>query len=46
VAGEWYLVGWCHLRQEVRSFRLSRVRSGVKYHTRRPHDFAPRLFQD
>jgi predicted DNA-binding transcriptional regulator YafY len=41
VAGEWYLIGWCHLRKDLRTFRLSRVRSGVKYHTRRPHDFAP-----
>ena len=41
VAGEWYLIGWCHLREDRRTFRLSRVRSGVKYHTRRPHDFAP-----
>jgi predicted DNA-binding transcriptional regulator YafY len=41
VAGEWYLIGWCHLREDLRTFRLSRVRSGVKYHTRRPHDFAP-----
>ena len=41
VAGEWYLVGWCHLREDLRTFRLSRVRSGVKSHARRPHDFAP-----
>ena len=41
VAGEWYLIGWCHLREDLRTFRLSRVRSSVKYHTRRPHDFAP-----
>ena len=40
VAGEWYLIGWCHLRKDLRTFRLSRVRSGVKYHTRRPHDFS------
>ncbi len=40
VAGEWYLVGWCHLREDLRTFRLSRIRSQVKYHTRRPHDFS------
>jgi len=41
VAGEWYLIGWCHLRRALRTFRLSRIRSAVKYHTRRPHDFPP-----
>src|SRR5262245_2638675 len=23
--GRWYMVGWCHLRQDVRMFRLDRV---------------------
>jgi predicted DNA-binding transcriptional regulator YafY len=23
--GRWYIVGWCHLRQDVRTFRLDRV---------------------
>ena len=23
--GRWYVVGWCHLRQDVRTFRLDRV---------------------
>ena len=26
-AGNWYAVGYCHLRQDLRSFRLDRVRS-------------------
>ncbi|GGI69818.1 helix-turn-helix transcriptional regulator [Deinococcus wulumuqiensis] len=26
VDGRWYAVGWCQLRQEVRSFRLDRIR--------------------
>jgi predicted DNA-binding transcriptional regulator YafY len=39
VAGEWYLIGHCHLRESVRTFRLSRIRSRVVYATRRPHDF-------
>ncbi len=39
VAGEWYVVGWCHLREAVRTFRLSRVRSRVTHATRAPHDF-------
>lgn len=40
IAGEWYLIGRCHLREAVRTFRLSRLRSKVKHHTRRPHDFS------
>ena len=23
--GRWYIVGWCHLRADVRMFRLDRV---------------------
>lgn len=41
VAGEWYFIGYCHLRQALRTFRLSRIRSRVTHHTRRPHDFSP-----
>ncbi len=41
VSGEWYLVGWCHLREAVRTFRLSRMRSRVTHATRAPHDFPP-----
>ena len=41
VSGEWYLVGWCHLREAVRTFRLSRIRSRVTHATRAPHDFPP-----
>ena len=40
VAGEWYLLGWCHLRAGMRTFRLSRIRSRVTHATRAPHDFA------
>ena len=28
--GAWYLVGWCHLREQVRSFRVSRVLGKVR----------------
>ncbi len=31
VAGEWYLIGWCHLREGMRTFRLSRIRSRVTH---------------
>jgi predicted DNA-binding transcriptional regulator YafY len=41
VAGEWYLIGWDHTREDLRTFRLSRIRSRVKHHTKRPHDFTP-----
>ncbi len=41
VAGEWYLIGRCHERDALRTFRLSRVRSRVTYATRAPHDFSP-----
>jgi proteasome accessory factor C len=39
VADEWYLVGRCHLREDLRTFRLSRIRSRVTHATRAPHDF-------
>ena len=45
VAGEWYLIGWCHLRKALRTFRLSRIRSRVTHATKAPHDFpAPEDF--
>ncbi|MFW6113445.1 MAG: helix-turn-helix transcriptional regulator, partial [Actinomycetota bacterium] len=28
--GAWYVVGYCHLREDIRSFRLSRMKSGVE----------------
>lgn len=40
VAGEWYLVGRCHVREAIRTFRLSRIRSRVTHASRAPHDFA------
>ena len=41
VGDDWYLIGRCHLRQAVRTFRLSRIRSRVTHATRAPHDFPP-----
>ncbi|MGZ4198999.1 MAG: WYL domain-containing protein [Thermoleophilia bacterium] len=41
VGDEWYLIAFCHLRQAIRTFRLSRLRSRVVFATRAPHDFAP-----
>ena len=40
VGDEWYLIGYCHLRQAMRTFRLSRIRSLVRHATRAAHDFA------
>ncbi len=40
VGDEWYLIGRCHLRDALRTFRLSRIRSRVTYASRAPHDFA------
>lgn len=40
VGDEWYVVGRCHLRDDLRTFRLSRIRSRVTHATRAPHDFA------
>ena len=28
--GAWYVVGYCHLRKEIRSFRVSRIESAVE----------------
>jgi predicted DNA-binding transcriptional regulator YafY len=40
-SGHWYVVGWCHLRRGLRSFRLDRVRSVRLVGTRfnRPEGF-------
>jgi proteasome accessory factor C len=40
VGDEWYLIGRCHTRAALRTFRLSRIRSRVRHATRKPHDFA------
>lgn len=39
--GRWYIVGWCHLRRGLRSFRLDRVASASSLSTafERPADF-------
>jgi len=41
VGDDWYLIGYCHLRDAVRTFRLSRIRSRITHATRAPHDFSP-----
>lgn len=36
VQGDWYLVGWCHLRRDVRTFAVHRIRAVEA--TRNPFD--------
>ena len=40
---KWYVVGYCHLRQDLRSFRLDRIThiNTVKAHFKRPEGFDP-----
>lgn len=38
--GAWYLVGWCHLRHEVRSFRVDRIHEAVMAPKPKSPDFA------
>jgi proteasome accessory factor B len=41
--GAWYLVGWCHLRQAIRTFHVARVESlVVNAASPRSADFSPR----
>jgi predicted DNA-binding transcriptional regulator YafY len=40
---KWYVVGYCHLRQDLRSFRLDRIThiSAIDAHFKRPEGFDP-----
>jgi predicted DNA-binding transcriptional regulator YafY len=40
-SGQFYLIAHSHERDEVRVFRLSRIRGKVSYATKAEHDFAP-----
>jgi proteasome accessory factor C len=39
--GQFYLIGHSHERDDVRVFRLSRIRGKVSYATKAEHDFSP-----
>ncbi len=39
--GQFYLVGYSHERDDVRVFRLTRIRGKVGYSSKAEHDFAP-----
>ncbi len=44
--GLWYLVGFCHLRQDLRTFRVDRIReaTALKEHFDMPRDFSVREY--
>lgn len=44
--GHWYVVGYCHKRQEARSFRVDRIQSlsPSDRYFEKPHDFSARDF--
>lgn len=44
--GFWYLVGYCHLRQELRTFRVDRIQKVTPLHVRfnPPRDFSAREY--
>lgn len=37
--GQWYLVGHAHEREDIRVFRLTRIRGEIKFTSRRERDF-------
>ena len=41
MAGNWYLVGFAHDREDLRCFRLSRIEGRITFKTRAEHDFPP-----
>lgn len=41
MAGNWYLVGFAHDRDDLRCFRLSRIQGRITFKTRAEHDFPP-----
>lgn len=39
--GSWYVIGKDHASSEIRTFRVSRIRGDIRFHTRRERDFRP-----
>ena len=39
--GQFYLVGYSHERDDIRVFRLSRIREKISYASKAEHDFSP-----
>jgi proteasome accessory factor C len=37
----WYVIGWDHAAEDIRTFRVSRVRGDIRFATRRERDFRP-----
>jgi predicted DNA-binding transcriptional regulator YafY len=44
--GNWYLIGYCHLRRELRTFRIDRITKCqvLKERFERPEDFDPKAY--
>jgi predicted DNA-binding transcriptional regulator YafY len=39
--GSWYVIGYDHQREDIRTFRVSRIRGDIRFATRRERDFRP-----
>ncbi|MCZ7661638.1 MAG: WYL domain-containing protein [Thermoleophilia bacterium] len=39
IGGHWYVVGRDHVRDDTRTFRLSRIQKTISYATKKPRDF-------
>jgi len=37
--GSWYVIGYDHEREDIRTFRVSRIRGDIRFATRRERDF-------
>ncbi len=46
--GNWYLIGYCHLRDEMRTFRIDRISDvrGLKETFEFPHDFDAKTYME
>ncbi len=41
IGGHWYMGGWDHQRDALRTFRLSRLAGPIRFATKRSRDFSP-----
>lgn len=39
--GDWYLVGRCHEQEDIRVFKVKRIRGRIRNASKKEHDFAP-----
>jgi proteasome accessory factor BC len=40
IQGRWYVVGWDHRREAIRTFRLGRIQGPVRFRTEKARDFS------